>query len=148
MSLAVSFRLFGMRAFTSGLLAFCGVAAVLTGAATAGEACVAKKSEASRARSSRIALVSVATKPPASLAGSFRPFSIEFPDQVDPKSFTNRATVDIEILPNGTVGKVKLVKSTGVAAVDEQVQEGVKGWRFGKTKEKLFLYLTLVIEIR
>lgn len=136
-----------MRAFTRPALALAAVAIALSGSATVTGACE-RRAGAAEGRGPRMAVVRVATKTSTALTESFKPFSIKFPDQFDPKSFTNRATVDIEILPDGTVGSVKLVKSTGISSVDEQVQHGVKEWRFGKRREKLFLYLTLVIEIR
>jgi TonB family protein len=137
-----------MLAFIRAALAVAGVAVALRGSGAALEACDKQGGEAAGTGGPRTAIVRVEPNGREAHKASFKPFSIKFPDQVDPKSFTNRATLDIEILPDGTVSGVKMVKSTGVPEVDEQVQEGVKKWRFGKSKEKLFLYLTVLIEIR
>lgn len=95
----------------------------------------------------RRASIRVATKTSSAIARSLKSFSVTLPEPSEGRPIRNRVTLDIEINTDGSVGRIRQIKSSGSSALDTQILDGVKTWRFDKQKRKLFLYLTLVIDI-
>lgn len=67
-----------------------------------------------------------------------------------PKAVPGTPIVEAQLLANGTVGRLRIVKSGGCKAADQLVLDSVKRWTFRPARENgkpVALWLTMTVSI-
>lgn len=80
-------------------------------------------------------------------AESYGPFEIVFPPGTDPAKVRNRILLEGEVGDDGRLRHVKVLRSCGISAVDQQVLDGVQKWRFRPRQKSAYLTLAVIVEI-
>jgi len=64
------------------------------------------------------------------------PKAIVYPRQAVRRGWEGQSVVAVEVLPDGSVGRTSLAKSSGHEVLDQAAQEAVRSWKFGTESEK------------
>ena len=64
------------------------------------------------------------------------PKAVVYPKKAIRKGWEGQTVVAAEVLPDGSVGRTALTKTSGHEVLDQAAQEAIQSWKFGSESEK------------